>query len=132
MSAPEHGSADWIKAEQAKVSSGKGEAAGASLGRWMAIGCGIPIAIVAVLVLATALWPKDSGPRPGDAIGACEDAISELLKAPDTARFSSSVSGNNPFIVVGEVDAQNSFGAEVRSQYQCTVNGTRAVIDYLE
>jgi hypothetical protein len=56
------GSTDWIKAEQAKVTSGAGKAAGISVGKWLGIGCGIPVALVLVIVLAVSLSGNDSSP----------------------------------------------------------------------
>jgi len=126
------GSAEWIKAEQAKVLSGRGASAGSGFGRWALIGCGIPAAIILGLVVIVVVWPKDHSPRVGGAIVACENAVETMLKSPSTARFNSAASGDNPWTIVGSVDSENSFGATVRADYQCTVSGTRATVNFLE
>lgn len=56
-----------------------------------------------------------------EAISQCESAIEERLKAPTTAEFNSTATGDGTWTVVGTVDAQNSFGAMIRSAYQCSV-----------
>lgn len=71
---------------------------------------------------------------------ACEQAVSERLKSPSSADFSGwtrTDNGNNTFAITGYVDAQNSFGAKVRTQFRCTVrdNGnatTNTSIDLLK
>lgn len=58
----------------------------------------------------------------------CENLIEEQLAAPSSARFLGRWSGdwrepvlaNNTFPYVITVDAQNAFGAEIRSRFQCT------------
>lgn len=56
-----------------------------------------------------------------EAISQCEESIRQQLKSPSTAEFHSNASGSGTWTVIGTVDAQNSFGAKVRSSYQCTV-----------
>jgi hypothetical protein len=56
-----------------------------------------------------------------EAIAQCEAAIKERLKAPSTADFNSSAVGGGTWTVTGTVDAENSFGAKVRTNYQCSV-----------
>lgn len=67
---------------------------------------------------------------------ACEGAVGQNLKAPATAQYNSQASGSGPWRVVGTVDAENSFGALIRSEYQCTVRleGNRAIatLEFLE
>ena len=58
---------------------------------------------------------------------ACEGFVKDRLKAPSTAQFAPfrelAISGNGvgPWIVRGYVDAQNSFGANLRSNFSCTI-----------
>lgn len=53
--------------------------------------------------------------------------MKKKLKAPSTAQF---VGGSLPAFDgtawnwTGEVDAQNSFGAQIRTSFACTVSGT--------
>ncbi|ULJ61041.1 J domain-containing protein [Wielerella bovis] len=69
----------------------------------------------------------------------CEDAVSNMLKAPTTAKFDNWVrtpNGDGSFMVTGTVDSQNSFGAMLRSQFSCKVrdkgNGTSGtIVEYL-
>lgn len=57
----------------------------------------------------------------------CERFVSDRLKAPSTADFAPmrdlkvSGEGKGPWSVEGYVDAQNSFGAKIRSRYSCIV-----------
>lgn len=57
----------------------------------------------------------------------CQESVKSKLKAPSTAQF---VGGSLPAFDgtawnwTGEVDAQNSFGAQIRTSFACTVSGT--------
>lgn len=66
------------------------------------------------------------GAGAGAAKVACHNRVESALKAPSTAQFSSTVSKHNTreddFLVEGTVDAENSFGAMVRSSFQCVVD----------
>lgn len=87
-----------------------------------------------VLILAPALlimgglgvWAAvgggDGNPE-GEAVTACQDAVKARLKAPGSASFHSGATETKPSIwrVVGDVDAANSFGGEVRTSFTCTV-----------
>jgi hypothetical protein len=71
--------------------------------------------------------PATADPTAG-LVAACHRAAEEQLKAPSTARYSqeSTRPGNNSkqFYVDGLVDAQNTFGAQVRSRYYCDATRT--------
>ena len=58
-----------------------------------------------------------------EAIAQCEARIDKLLKAPATADYNTDATGSGagPWTVTGTVDAENSFGANVRADYGCTV-----------
>lgn len=56
-----------------------------------------------------------------EAIARCREAIKERLNAPSTAEFQSTATGSATWTVVGTVDAENGFGAKIRSDYQCSV-----------
>lgn len=56
-----------------------------------------------------------------EAIAQCEAAIEKRLKSPSTARFESDATGDGTWTVTGTVDAENSFGAVMRTPFQCTV-----------
>lgn len=98
----------------------------------LAVGCGIPAALVLGGILLVALWPRSDTPTVGESIVACENAVEQLLRAPATASFSSTASGTERVVVDGYVDSENGFGALVRSDYQCTVVGGRAEVMFLE
>lgn len=84
----------------------------------------VVLAIVVPLALAMAgVWDDDDWePTPDQAIRMCEESLSEKLKAPSTAEFSgqsATSTGSDAWAVSGEVDAQNGFGAMVRSSWAC-------------
>lgn len=52
----------------------------------------------------------------------CQQFVEDRLKAPTTADFDTAHSGEGPtYTVTGTVDAENSFGAKVRSSFTCQV-----------
>ncbi len=56
------------------------------------------------------------------AVSICEDAVKNRLRAPATAQFPDPLAipeSGNRWRVQGAVDAQNAFGALVRSDYEC-------------
>jgi hypothetical protein len=69
----------------------------------------------------------------GDAVGAwvvCQQFLEDQLKAPATAEYPSGYSqyttslGGGKFRVDAYVDAQNSFGALIRTDFTCSVSYT--------
>ena len=88
-------------------------------------GAAVLIALVALFV-AIAVDPKmpSSKATDGDAIVACRDAVKDQLKAPSTAEFSgeSVTWQGSRATVTGSVDAENSFGAQVRTDWTCQVS----------
>lgn len=100
-----------------------------------------PIALIVIAIIIGGVWTafngSSTGPNKYEAIRYCEDQIRDQLKAPSTAKFDSDSSDeSSPFTVTGSVDAENSFGAMIRSDFQCTVtisgDSFRAVVDYLD
>lgn len=75
-----------------------------------------------------------------DAQVTCETFVKRKLKAPATAEFAPSHEltisgeGDGPWKVTGYVDAENSFGAKLRSRYYCEMHfeGTTAVADQIQ
>lgn len=63
----------------------------------------------------------------GDDIGArviCQQFVEDRLKSPATADFSGEAARHirgKKWIVAGDVDSENSFGAMIRNQYTCKV-----------
>lgn len=105
----------------------------------LGVGCGFFL----VVGLVAAVWSlftdgdsdadEPSGPTNEAAIDVCEQSIEEKLKAPATASFSGATATNpgsdlEDFEVTGFVDAENSFGANIRSTWWCAaswIDGTR-------
>jgi hypothetical protein len=61
-----------------------------------------------------------------DAYAACENWVGEQLRAPSTADFSGHndsqiVETANGYDIKGYVDAQNGFGAQIRTDWSCSV-----------
>lgn len=58
----------------------------------------------------------------------CTSAVKDQLKAPSTADFQGSTSvdyrtsGGNNITVTGYVDAENGFGAKLRSNFTCSMD----------
>lgn len=96
-----------------------------------------PLAALAVVVLLAGaaaawfvVWPavdREHVARPAGTVGAvaaCHEAVKLRLKAPGTAQFGGEQTQGDggpttAAIVTGWVDAQNGFGAMVRSRYWC-------------
>ena len=51
---------------------------------------------------------------------ACQQVVKKNLKSPSSASFVG-VPVANGNIITGQVDAENSFGAQIRSTFQCTI-----------
>lgn len=59
-----------------------------------------------------------------DAQVACKDAVKDRLKAPATAKFSNvdhTSAGAEAWTVTGDVDSENSFGANIRTSWKCEI-----------
>jgi len=90
------------------------------------VAIGLFLALFAVCAfLSTA---KRSGPDKLDAWLMSQEFVKDQLKAPSTASFPSYSEsyvtdfGGGRFRVNGYVDAENSFGAKLRSRFTCTLN----------
>lgn len=91
---------------------------------------GIGAALLVLLVAAVRLgWVKPSpADYTDDVWRACKDQVTAQLKAPSTADFPwrSDVNvvktGELTYSVVAFVDAENSFGANVRTTFRCTAS----------
>lgn len=95
-----------------------------------------------VVAAASSLAPSSNDPCNNEmtnakVYGAAKRAIDARLRAPTSAEYSSlgdtritkiasSKPGECTFTIDMRVDAQNAFGAKLRTQYQVTVNGTAA------
>ncbi|WP_300265884.1 hypothetical protein [Microbacterium sp.] len=110
-----------------------------NLGPWVAGVLGGIVIIGGIIMMLTLGGDDEYNPdNASEAISQCEGEIEEKLKAPSTAEFDSTATGSGTWTVVGTVDAENSFGAKLRSSYQCTVvidveaGSARVTIDSFE
>jgi len=65
---------------------------------------------------------RESGPSQTQLVDQCREAVRPKLKAPSTAQFPGGEkveSSGTTYRVFGQVDAQNSFGAMLRTDYRC-------------
>lgn len=84
------------------------------------------VAIAALIACFGDFDRSDPEPPAFDHVTACQDEVLSQLKAPATAEFVGSdriTEGEVGVMVTGEVDAQNSFGALIRSSYICSFTG---------
>lgn len=92
--------------------------------------------MAAVLLLAAC----SGGPAPEDqAADACQGFVSDRLKAPSTAEFTEVVAVRekgtaNGWTALGVVDAENAFGAKIRSDFRCRMHtaGDRWVLEAVD
>jgi hypothetical protein len=79
--------------------------------------------VLAIGFLVSMCSGSDDGDSSGNEYGARsarQNWIKDQLKAPSTADFSDvETSGIGPWTVTGVVDAENSFGAMLRSHWTC-------------
>lgn len=97
---------------------------------WGCLGC---LALIAVPVIAFAIYSATRD-KSGDADElrevqaqrACEDQVREQLKSPSSASFSNitATGSGASWDVYGSVDAENAFGATIRSDFSCDVRFT--------
>jgi hypothetical protein len=89
--------------------------------------------LVAVLLLAGCATAATEPDIEADAIAACEASITDMLKSPGSAEFDTSASEvSSSWTVTGTVDSQNGFGALLRSEFRCYVDGETTTVDYLK
>lgn len=85
-----------------------------------------------VVLMASALCGCGSSNREHDAWVCAQNIVKEELKSPSTADFCSypdaSITnmGNDRYMVEGYVDAENSFGAEIRTDFTVTLTLTKS------
>lgn len=85
------------------------------------------IGVVTIYGLTQGSKPKDpaTADLSGDAFVICQSFVRKQLKAPSTAKFPAAESTKKDgatYTVAGGVDAQNSYGAMVRTPYTCVVH----------
>jgi len=98
----------------------------AKLMRGCGLGCGGVLLAFLVLVVAYSCGAGGSDdwePTETEARLICEDWVRAKLKAPDTAKFNDGESSGAgvAWTISGTVDAENSFGANLRAPWTCDV-----------
>lgn len=92
------------------------------------LGCGGLVLVFILLIVAFSCGASDEGddwePTAWEARQICEGWVENQLKAPSTAEFTDGTevaTDVNAWTVTGTVDAQNSFGAMLRSTWSCDI-----------
>lgn len=88
---------------------------------------GSPMRIGLVLIAALALAGCGGGVSSSDALVECRAAIEQQLRSPSSADFNTSSTNieetdDGGYEIDGVVDADNAFGASIRSNFSCTVD----------
>lgn len=100
---------------------------------WLLVAAGITVVVAIVAVgLFFALRPAPADARQ-NLINACREAVKTKMKAPATAQWPggervTTEQGSNT-TVDGQVDAQNGFGALIRSPFRCRATHDGAIVD---
>lgn len=107
---------------------------------WLAVACAPrPRADVAATARPTAQPTATAGIGAHDAWAACQKWVAGELKAPSTAAFASygesrvQATGTTAVLyrVGSYVDAENGFGAHIRTHYVCSIQWTGTEWNYL-
>lgn len=103
-------------------------------------GCGMLLAVVAIIGVAawacTAAFGDDTPDETDNeytAIAACENSVEAQLRAPATADFGGEVATRGTggtYTVTGHVDAENGFGAQIRTRWTCEARPSGGDGDY--
>jgi len=89
--------------------------------RVLAATIAVAVATAGVIVVQ---FDGNDGNSPAGAYAACKDMVRHRLKSPTTAEFCSfadarTVLQGEAYRINGWVDAENSFGAKLRTQFSC-------------
>lgn len=81
------------------------------------------VVIGGLLAFGAITGGSGDGDSAGDSYGAeeaCKSWVKDKLKAPATADFANiNNSGDGPWSISGDVDAENGFGAKIRTSWFC-------------
>lgn len=95
-------------------------------GKGCVLGCLGMVALVIVLAVSCSVMGGsngDSSPSSYEAERQCQEWVRDQLRAPSTADFSQTTSTGGPssWSVSGVVDAENGFGAMLRTSWTCDI-----------
>ena len=85
---------------------------------------GLPLLVVGgCTALLVTYGNPGAGPGNREVSAQCEQWVRDALKAPASASFTGVqvAGGGGAWVVTGDVDAENSFGAEVRQSWTCNI-----------
>lgn len=103
---------------------------GGGVAQRCAIAFAVAIGLVVLLFLIGSLYkPGPYKPTDADANMMCEKFVRDRLKAPSTAKFAGYASSRIRqaglrYTVSSHVDAENGFGANIRTTFTCVVQPT--------
>lgn len=88
--------------------------------------------VLAMMVLAvvSALGADDEIDEDAARVVGCKNLVEENLRSPSSAKFIGTPV-HQADKVSGEVDAENGFGATIRSEYQCSFDGDLIRLDFI-
>ena len=95
-------------------------------GKGCVLGCLGMVALVIVLAVSCSFMGGNGGDSPPTSFEAerqCQAWVRDQLRAPSTAEFSQTTStgGSSSWAVSGVVDAENGFGAMLRTSWTCDI-----------
>jgi hypothetical protein len=94
--------------------------------QWIVIAIGAVVIIGGIAAWTITHPTKTTYDTVGNAQEACHQFVSKQLKSPTSASFNSDTDTVTPvaagWMVIGQVDADNSFGAKLRSPFSCRVH----------
>lgn len=92
----------------------------------------VPVLFVGGCFALLAFAPEDDGNSGGAALVACHNSVKAQLRSPGTAKFNddSMTEVGERWVIRGSVDAENAFGATVRTRFVCegTAQAMRATL----
>lgn len=91
----------------------------------LAAGVGVTLVALVAVVWVVGLFGYGAGATADGAVKACHKDVETRLKSPRSAEYADETTekvGDGKWVVKGSVDADNAFGASLRSRYECTAH----------
>lgn len=116
----------WEQQPASTTGPGDPQPPPAKRGKGCVLGCLGMVALVIVLAVSCSVMGGsngDSSPSSYEAERQCQVWVRDQLRAPSTADFSQTTSTGGPssWSVSGVVDAENGFGAMLRTSWTCDI-----------